>query len=618
MIHPRDMERVSITGPKSQLDSTIRRLHELNVLDIDDYNGEYDEFELGNPEKHADGISNTLVAARSLLDRLPDVESDGPAEIDGLNDLQERVDTIEDELEMIEDERQELEERRDRKEELLARLRLIDRLGLDPDDFQQLDAVDIILGRVDDTSFEDELPEGRYELYQDGDAIALFVDADLDVDQALGRCGFDPVEIDDLYEVDKKARDAIRDVKEKLDDIRSDIDAIDDEKKQLAEKHRSYLEANEKELAEELEKAEAPLRFATSENAFVAEGWMPEDRFKKVKTALEDESDGRVHVQREDADGEQPPVQHDNPGPVDNFEDLTDLVSVPKYGEVDPSFILFLTFPLFFGFMIGDAGYGLASFIVFYLGMRMFPGAKDIFKSLMFASAATFVFGLIFGDAFGYIIFGEHSALTALTGIEFFSQIPVLFHRTHNMTMLFMISAAIGVVHINLGYLLGMYNEYRHHGLIEAVLAKGSWIVLELGAVAWYLYGTAVGAPVMVTAVAMLAKGEGIQGIVEIPSLLSNILSYLRIFGVMVAAIALAKVVNSLASPMLATGTLLGLSGGTLILMVGHTMNTFIKIIEGFLQGIRLHYVEMFMKFFDGGGRPYNPFGARFADESRP
>ncbi len=95
----------------------------------------------------------------------------------------------------------------------------------------------------------------------------------------------------------------------------------------------------------------------------------------------------------------------------------------------------------------------------------------------------------------------------------------------------------------------------------------------------------------------------------EIPSLLSNILSYLRIFGVVMAVIALAAVVNNLAAPLFQSGNALMMGLGVVILVVGHVFNTFLKMMEAGLQGIRLHYVEFFTKFFEGGGTYYRPFG---------
>jgi len=193
----------------------------------------------------------------------------------------------------------------------------------------------------------------------------------------------------------------------------------------------------------------------------------------KSKKKIADVAEGRIHIQKEE--GEEPPIKHENNRAVQPFESLTDLVSVPRYNELDPSFMLLLTFPLFFGFMIGDAGYGLTTLAVFYDGgMKLFPKAADIFKSLMYASIATIIFGLAFGDAFGFIIFGNESALTQLTGIGLFSQIPILFHRAHHLGQgqVFEISILIGLVHVNLGYLLGFYNEYVNHGIKEASLRK--------------------------------------------------------------------------------------------------------------------------------------------------
>jgi V/A-type H+-transporting ATPase subunit I len=169
----------------------------------------------------------------------------------------------------------------------------------------------------------------------------------------------------------------------------------------------------------------------------------------------------------------------------------------------------------------------------------------------------------------------------------------------------------IGLIHVNLGYGIGFYNEYIKHGLKEAFLEKGSWYVLQAGAALAYLVSPTAGVPVMILGVLLIFLGEGVEGMVEIPSLLANILSYLRIFGVSVAAVALAAVVNSIASTAFGAGGLVGVIFGTLILVVGHVFNTFIKIMEGFLQGIRLHYVEMFGKFFEGGGKKYAPFGAK-------
>ena len=356
--------------------------------------------------------------------------------------------------------------------------------------------------------------------------------------------------------------------------------------------------------------------FGTTENAFIARGWIPREEYDRLEEQLGKITGGNIHIQEEETD-EEPPVKHENNSLVQPFESLTDLVSVPRYNELDPSFVLFLTFPLFFGFMIGDAGYGITSTLVFYGGYRIFEKARPIFKSLMWTGLATFVFGLIFGEAFGYPVLGHGSVLTSLTGIQAFEAVhfeilglELPYHRPGHLGPVFNWAIGIGIAHVNLGYLLGAYNEYVNHGVMAAVLEKGSWIVLEAGVLLALLVAPVVGAPVAVVGLGMLLAGEGFEGVIEIPSLISNILSYLRLFGVSVAAVSLAQVVNQMANPMLTSGSLMGVTAGVLFLMVGHTFNTFIKIMEGFLQGIRLHYVEMFGKFYEGGGRKYAPFGA--------
>jgi V/A-type H+-transporting ATPase subunit I len=399
-----------------------------------------------------------------------------------------------------------------------------------------------------------------------------------------------------------KPSEIISSIDDRIQDIEQDISSEKEEIDQLADKWGQKLNYVENYLTEKIEKAEAPLNFGITDRAFIVKGWIPEEKREDLENQLETATDSSIHIEEEETgEHEEPPVKYSNNRVVQPFESLTELISRPKYGELDPSVLIWLTFPAFFGFMIGDAGYGLTSGIVFFLGMKKFPQASKMFKALMWTSAWTIVFGLIYGEIFGF-----HALHTP-------------FYRGDMWQQIFYLTIGIGAVHVNLGILIGAYNEYIRHGLLEAVFAKGSWFLLQIAVVAGYLtstsYGTTpgalVGLGIGLPTLIMLYKGEGIEGIVEIPSLLSNILSYARLFGVSIAAYALAGTVNSLAKPALASGSLMGLAAGTLIMVIGHTMMTFLKIMEGFLQGIRLHYVEQFGWFYEGGGRIYNPFGGK-------
>ena len=602
------MTKISVTGPKTQLEDTVDTLHDLGVMDIDSYEG---ELETGEPMDGSESVSELLVDIRSLISKLDPVGSEELT----ISEARDAVDEISGEIKKLESQKEELTRSLDnlvQKKEFYEKLK---GLEVDFERIKDTESLDFKILDFDSDRFAREANTNRYEVYSgENTSVLVYSISDSDaIEEALRAVNADVQEYSNGFSGTPSR--SLEQIKAEISSKQSELEKIEEQMEAISSEWGPRLNYVEEYLTEKIEKSEAPLNFATTDKTFIAEGWIPTDKESKIRDALNSATENRIHIQTEE--GENPPVKYDNNRAVSSFESLTDLMARPQYGEIDPSFLILLTFPLFFGFMIGDAGYGITSALVFYGGMKMFPQASKIFKSLLWCSAFTFIFGLIFGDAFGYIIFGEGNALTAATGLQVFESIPLLYHRTHHLNEIFMLSALIGVLHVNLGILVGAYNEYISHGLMEAVFAKGSWILLELAALTGYLvsntYGTTPGIisglGIAAPSLIMLYKGEGVEGVVEIPSLISNILSYLRLFGVTVAAISLAKVVNAVAAPAFATGTAWSIVAGVAILMFGHTFNTFIKIMEGFLQGIRLHYVEHFGWFYHGGGRKYSPFG---------
>ena len=603
------MTKISVTGPKTQLQTVIETLYSLELMDIDEYGG---ELETGEPFEEAEELSETLVHVRSLLSKLPETENRKEYSR-GLDQVQERTAEIEEKVETVKKDIDSIERKIDELKQDNKFLRRVKGSDLNYEDLKGTETLEVFVGRIKQSHLKENAENVSYEIFNGNgaDVVVYPEETSEDFEQVLASAVKEEFPVPE-FDYTGSIEGLLEEKKSELKDLKQERKSKEEELEKISSEWRSSLESVEEFLSEKIEKAEAPLNFASTDKAFIADGWIPSDRFEEVQEVLCDATEGNIHIEKEEVQEEDnPPVKHDNPSIVQPFESLTDLMAVPKYNEIDPSIIILLTFPAMFGFMIGDAGYGLTSFLVFLAGYKFVPAANDIFKSLMWASMFTFIFGLAFGDAFGYVIFGsDHNALYALTGWSFLTDIPILFHRAEHLSQVLPVAAAFGVIHVNMGYLLGFYNEFVNHGFVEAFLEKGSWIMLEISAVILYLYGAVVGAPLMMISIALLYKGEGVEGIVEIPSLVSNILSYLRIFGVAVAAVALAKVVNGLAAPLFEMGSLVGIIGGVTVLVFGHTFNTFIKIMEGFLQGIRLHYVEMFGKFYEGGGKKYAPFGA--------
>jgi V/A-type H+-transporting ATPase subunit I len=133
-----------------------------------------------------------------------------------------------------------------------------------------------------------------------------------------------------------------------------------------------------------------------------------------------------------------------------------------------------------------------------------------------------------------------------------------------------------------------------------------------------------VGAVMLVVGVLFIARDSGLE-LVELPTIISHVLSYTRIVAVGLSSVAIAMVVNYIAigmliDPQLENITLVGvlfIIMGVAVFLVGHTLNTALGVIGGGLHSIRLHYVEYFTKFYKGGGKKYNPFGfnRRFTED---
>ena len=333
-----------------------------------------------------------------------------------------------------------------------------------------------------------------------------------------------------------------------------------------------------------------------------------------------------------------PPTLLENPRLIKNFEFLLNLYSLPKHSEIDPTMLMFFTFPLFFGIMLGDVGYGLISLALFLFVKHKLPkDTKPLLNIMLYAAVVSVLFGFAFGEYLGF----EHVSVETgetLCGIgiclphheievhgvtETVADFPRLLNRLHGEAQVFgftvpavlVIGAILGLLHLNLGLFLGFLNGWHHQGFLHGLREKAGWWMLQI-AVALFAapaFGYAIpmwtGIVALIAAAALLYLGEGIQGLIEMPALLSNTLSYMRLGAVGLASVGLAMVVNEqFFLPMVEAGGI-SILFGILIMILGHAINLLLGIIGPFLHALRLHYVEFFTKFYQGGGMPYRPFG---------
>ncbi len=604
MLRPEKMWKVGIIAHKKHKKRIIETLYSLGVLHIREYSP--GEFELGKPLENAEEIARVLLKVRNVLSKLPKVGSGKERRIANLREGEKICDALAEKIEALQTELKEKEAKLSRLKKLEEINSYLKKLGVSPEVFWESKAVEIIFGTA--KKFNEHLLTGvdflvfrHARIRKDEHVLFLAVRKDEleKLGKILGEMEF--TEIDKALVTELAEINVEREIKE----TRKKIKEISKALEKLAKEYRKSLESFRAFLEEEAEKAEAPLKFAESKNAIFIQGWVPEENKEELARKIDEVCKGKVFIKLEEAKRkeERTPVKLSHPKLVDNFRTFLEMYSLPKYSEIDPTFFMFLTFPLYFGFMLGDVGYGIVTLII-ALFMRKANFAKNLANVLILASLSSIAFGFIYGEFFG---------AEKILGIE----LPHLIARIHSINELLVASVIFGLIHVNLGLILGFVNEYVAHGLKAAVFEKASWLVVELGGLLFFLYwkgileiNPLIPAGIFLLGVAMLVKGEGFLGVVEIPTLLSHILSFSRLMGVGIASASLALVINEIAGGLIEKGALF-FPVAVILLLVGHAVNIGLGLMECSLHSLRLNWVEFFTKFYKGGGTRYTPFGKR-------
>ncbi len=410
-----------------------------------------------------------------------------------------------------------------------------------------------------------------------------------------------------------KIKSEIEKIQSKLTELSSEISKIKREKGSQISRLRAALEIESK-------KSQITFNFASTKNLVIVEGWVP----KKNLAALENYTKKTKQAQLSHVEllktSEIAPTKLKNPAGLSAFEQLVSFFSLPLSNELDPTALVAITFPLFFGMIVGDVGYGLISFL---LALAIKTKAKDPFiqaigTMLLISSISSIIFGFVFGEFFGFdAIFGY--------------QLHALIHRTneHGLILLMGYSLLFGMLQLGLGYALGAYNELQHKNTKHA-LAKISWLVLEFAMPTYIItqskieflfflepLATAV-PPIIMGGLALLAVigiavFEGPIALFEIPGLISNIFSYLRIMALGLAGVIIVLILNKIPPAISFSDPLSSLGGIALLLLyvVGHIGSLALALFESMIQSMRLQYVEFFSKFFHGGGIQFTPFNSK-------
>ncbi|QDX40373.1 V-type ATP synthase subunit I [Salarchaeum sp. JOR-1] len=701
MLRPERMSKVSVVGTNRVVQDVIEAAHDQNVLHFSDSSGDVgvEGFDAGSPLAGADDASDKLVTVRSLLSILGvDEEDAGPTRIVTDDALEDEFADIRDEVNELDERRTEVENRLSDLEDRVGAVEPFVTLGIDLDLLQGYDSVEVAVGEGDTDEIEHALADASdvrsFETFSEDGVVAVFAypsgDATDVLEDALVGAEFVEHEIPSGNGTPEDYLDSLEHKRQKLE---SELATVENELEGLRLEHAGFLLAAEEKLNIEVQKAEAPLNFATTDHAFVAEGWVPTSEYAEFASAVQDAGGDGVdveeleraeyeppeheigHGEQEAApDGgtaEQPPVVQDNPGPVKPFEMLVRVINRPNYYDLDPTIILFLTFPAFYGFMIGDVGYGI---IYTAVGWWMYTSLdSDALAALggvaVLSGLSTIVFGFLYGEIFGFHLISEY----------LWNGSPPLHKglmpgNADWARLWLVVSVLVALGHLTLGYAIDTYKRMRH-GVWDALTEGASWAILMVGLWVWIFshalggakpdllftalsgqplgftgFGATVGWAALVIGLvgyALLIYAEGAVGGIEgALNSLTHVLSYTRLAAVMLAKGGMAFVVNLLffgayethpddptmgefhfmlehdwsyvqthhpgAELMfggLVHGPITAVLGGILIFVLGHILVLALGVTSAGLQAVRLEYVEFFGKFYEGGGTKYEPFG---------
>lgn len=650
MLKPKEMEKILVVGPKGRIEDTIETLHSLELMHIVDFKEPDNEIKLGMPLEKATNISNNLVKLRSISNTLQVKERDADnPEIFADENITEKILTLELNINEEDKTKKDVENLLIDTNTKLESLKPFAALGLPFDLYIGYNNIAVYVGHIKKSVDDIHSVVGEYELVANENHIALFVPSKYkeQVESFLGERGFTPLEIPEKTGNPKEILTLFETQKKKLDEK---YEKIQERLSKLREKHANFILDAEDYLSAEVEKAEAPLRFATTEHSFIIDGWIPKDRMVEVKNILDGVGD--LYVEHIESDKKDAPILLDNPKPTKPYELLINLFSLPSYKELDPTLIVSLIFPIFFGFMIGDAGYG---FVMILLGFTMWkklktiPALQDLGLILLTGGIFALTFGIfIFGEAFA-IPFHEvvgHSEIPTVQGAESWSiilgwEIPVypVIHKLENIVDLLLLSVIGALVHLGIGYIFGIINEMKHDK--KHAIAKMGWLIILFGLFLQLMVmaqGTRVGDFVLdktlfflpltgmafsgmtisyvslgciVTGIVMFIPAEGPMAVMEIIGLTANILSYTRLAGIAVAKGAVAVAFNVMLLPLLFTGNIALIIMGVIFIFLAHAMVLILGALASGIQTLRLNYVEFFLKFYEGAGSIFKPFGKK-------
>lgn len=641
MLKPVKMQKVRIIGIKGILTTLIKELHESGFVEVNqiDYNAA--GLETGRPLDTFNAVSEKLVrirAIKSMLVLAPAMAQKKMPYVHGVDFEKEDVAMLglEQELKKFIDDSTQLESELSK---LQNELKAVDALaGFGKIDFSRLETnrLSYLVGELPKKNLDEckkklEAKSHHYAIQLASEnggksekthCLIMFQKGSITAED-LSDYGFARVAVPS-YTTNPKETGAL--LQEQISKKKHMLTAMKETLEAVSKQHYEKVLTIENALSVESTRAEITSRFNFSKDTFVLEGWIKAHDYSKLEGIIAKHSPHAVADKLAANHHELPPTVLGNPNYAKPLQFITETFSLPNALEFDPTMIYLITLPLFYGMIVGDVLYGLLSIFLAKWFMKNFKNEMLVNAAGIWYLAAfpSILFGLIF-DEWAGVSHAHWLEVLIQWGLPLVSlgiHGPIyngLLERVSGFMQLLSITMYLGLAHLALAFGMAAVNEWGHSK--KHSLAKIAWIGIEIGGTlviaSYVLLMTSVpqatfglaGAGVLGISILLLILTEGFVGVLEVPGLMGNVLSYARIAVVGVSGVLLAELINEFLTPLPSQGIFALIMLPLFIIL--HAMNSFIAMFEALIQGGRLNIVEFRSKVLKGGGKMFEPFALR-------
>lgn len=393
--------------------------------------------------------------------------------------------------------------------------------------------------------------------------------------------------------------------------LRQDRQAIVDQLKHTKEELIALKQQSDF-VKSEFERESTKKKVGVTRHLVAVEGWIEAEEVPtftdKLKTQFGDEIVIRSsQVQEEEVDDV--PIKLKNNSLVAPFELVTKMYALPKYNEIDPTPFLMPFYFVFFGMMVADLGYGLLTSLGCFAALKLFKLDDNMKNTVRFGfilGLGISLWGFLYGSFFGF-------------------SLPIqLINPNQDVMLILGISVGLGLIHIFTALGLNVYLQTRSKNYVEAYSGGLAWILLLLGLLLlavgmfdsqyallgqigkWLAILNAIGIVVAscIKAGGIGGLGWGLYDLYGITGYVGDLVSYTRLMALGLSGGSISLAFNMIIQflPGAARWTV-----GILLFVLLHALSIFLSMLSAYVHGARLIFVEFFAKFYQGGGKPFEP-----------